>query len=83
MERDWTRINHELRTPLNQIIGFTQLLLEECEGSAPEEWVSDLRQIERAAYELLHLLDEMFQACRVVPRTPGQEGEKPDPKARG
>ena len=76
MKRDWTRINHELRTPLNQIIGLTQLLIEECRASGSQASISDLRQIEEAAYHLLDLLDEMFRACKIVPT--GDSGEEGD-----
>jgi adenylate cyclase len=47
---------HALKTPLNQIIGYAELLEEECRGSASEGLVPTLQKIQAAAWRLSGLL---------------------------
>ena len=47
---------HALKTPLNQIIGYAELLEEECGGSPNEKIVATLQKIQEAAWRLNSLL---------------------------
>jgi adenylate cyclase len=54
-------LRHQLRTPLNHIIGYTEMLLEDAEGTRPE-LVADLRGIHSAAHRLLVLVNEYLES---------------------
>jgi K+-sensing histidine kinase KdpD len=51
---------HDLRTPLNQIIGYSELLIEQAEDAGQEESIPQLRKIRAAGYRLLELMNENF-----------------------
>ncbi len=53
------RISHELRTPLNAVLGFTQLLQAEEDGSSPAR-AARLAHIRGGAEHLLSLIDEVL-----------------------
>jgi two-component system sensor histidine kinase/response regulator len=51
---------HDLRSPLNQIIGYSEILLEDAAGTKGEEPGSDLQNIHAAGHRILALLEENF-----------------------
>ncbi len=53
-------MSHELRTPLNAVIGYSQLLQEECRDRGIEGLTDDLSKIERAGGVLLHLVNQVL-----------------------
>jgi signal transduction histidine kinase len=53
-------VSHELRTPLNAVIGYSQLLQEECRDRGVEGFGEDLVKIERAGNLLLHLVNNVL-----------------------
>ncbi|MBC8011085.1 MAG: SpoIIE family protein phosphatase [Burkholderiales bacterium] len=63
-----SHLRHDLRTPLNQILGYSELLLEEAAGAAhahddparpaPSALSADLQKIRHAAKNLLNLINE-------------------------
>jgi signal transduction histidine kinase len=57
---------HDLRTPLSQMLGYSEMLLEESEASGNEHFVEDLKKIRAAGWKLLALMDANFQPSRVV-----------------
>jgi DNA-binding response OmpR family regulator/tRNA A-37 threonylcarbamoyl transferase component Bud32 len=57
-----SQLRHELRTPLNQIIGYTQMLLEQAEDDGHKEYVGDLQKIEAAGQRLVSLVDVLVGA---------------------
>ena len=60
-----SRMSHELRTPLNAMIGFAQLLGLDREPALvahQQEWV---RQIQRAGWHLLELINETLDLSRI------------------
>ncbi|HUR92615.1 MAG TPA: histidine kinase dimerization/phospho-acceptor domain-containing protein [Gemmatimonadaceae bacterium] len=57
---------HDLRTPLSQMLGYSEMLLEQAEEVKNEELVRDLRKIRAAGWKLLALMDANFQPLRVV-----------------
>jgi adenylate cyclase len=70
---------HALRNPLNQIIGYAELLEEECKGSPSERLVPTLHKIQEAAWRLSGLLGA--ERGRPAPET--RRGVLPEPPARG
>ena len=55
---------HDLRTPLNQIIGYTEMLMEQAREAGDEGYVPDLAKVNAAGYRLLALLEAHFLAVR-------------------
>src|SRR5438105_10529615 len=57
-KRPLAKIRHDLRTPINHIIGFSEILIEEAQGRAPEVFLRDLQKIRGGGDRLLALLNE-------------------------
>ncbi len=57
-------MSHELRTPLNAVIGYSQLLQEECHERRIEGLTEDLAKIERSGQLLLHLVDHVLDLSK-------------------
>ncbi len=55
---------HDLRTPLTQIIGYSEMLIEQAQEAGHHGYVTDLRKVNAAGYRLLALFEESFQAVR-------------------
>jgi len=58
-------ISHELRTPLHTIIGFTELLEEESEGSLTEKQRRFLQHIHGDSEHLLTLINDVLDLSRI------------------
>ncbi len=56
------KLRHDLRTPLNQIIGYSELLIEEAEERGQPDLVPDLRKIGAAAHDLAGAVERMLDA---------------------
>jgi len=59
-----SHLRHELRTPLNQIIGYSEMLEEEAEESGQKAFVPDLQKIQRAARNLLAVINTHLATLR-------------------
>lgn len=57
---------HDLRTPLSQMLGYSEILLEQAEEAGNSDFVRDLGKIRAAGWKLLALMDANFQPSRVV-----------------
>lgn len=53
-----SHLRHDLRTPLNQILGYSELLLEESDDAGHLAYAADLEKIRKAAKALLNLINE-------------------------
>jgi DNA-binding response OmpR family regulator len=60
-----SQLRHELRTPLNQIVGYTQMLLEQADENGDKDYVPDLQKIERAAHRLVSLVDVLVNSISI------------------
>jgi signal transduction histidine kinase len=58
-------MNHELRTPLSQIIGYSELLLEEAEPDEGDETAADIGRIHQAAMHLFDIVDNVLSLSRI------------------
>lgn len=54
-------LRHDLRTPVNQILGYSEMLLEDAEGAGQQELAGDLVKIQTAARNLAALIDTRIQ----------------------
>jgi sigma-B regulation protein RsbU (phosphoserine phosphatase) len=53
---------HDLRTPLNQIIGYSEMLLEQAQEQGRNDFVPDLQKTQTAGKQLLALFDDHFHS---------------------
>lgn len=58
-------MSHELRTPLNSILGFSQLILENCENVLPEIQKRNLHRVIRNANVLLSMINEILDLSKI------------------
>jgi len=59
------RMSHELRTPMNSIIGFSDLLAEEAEGSLGESYRDYVLHIREGARHLLSLINDVLDLAKI------------------
>src|SRR6185295_18992070 len=55
---DLQRLCHELRTPVNHIVGYAELLEEQCKERGLAHLLPDLRKIAEAGHTWLRLMEE-------------------------
>lgn len=73
-----SHMSHELRTPLNAMLGFAQLLKVDIGHTALDEQRARLGQIEQAGWQLLTLIETMFERSGIKPKPPAvPEGDTP------
>ena len=53
-----SHLRHDLRTPINQIVGYSELLLEETGDAGHTAYAADLEKIRGAAKTLLNLIND-------------------------
>jgi signal transduction histidine kinase len=58
-------VSHELRTPLNAIIGYSELLIEEAEDKAQEDFIPDLEKIQASGKHLQSLINDILDLSKV------------------
>jgi adenylate cyclase len=78
------KIRHDVRTPVSQILGYSELLLEDAEENGQESLASDLKKIHAAATKLLKLLDQHFPSSKgaaAAPSTAAPDGAATGPAA--
>jgi signal transduction histidine kinase len=59
------KMSHELRTPLNAVIGYSEILLEDCEPGADAQRYKDLGRINAAGKHLLSLVADVLDISRI------------------
>jgi signal transduction histidine kinase len=59
------KMSHQFRTPLNAIIGYSEILLEDAEGSADKNQIDDLRRINAAGKHLLSLVTSVLDLSKI------------------
>ena len=58
-------MSHELRTPMNAIIGYSEILTEDCEDMEPDEIRDDLNKVLSSAKHLLGLINSVLDLSKV------------------
>ena len=78
-----SHLRHDLRTPINQIIGYSELLMEEAADAGHGAYDADLKRIQGAAKALLNLInanltdDRMTLSGEVVAAAPAPSAPPP------
>lgn len=58
-------MSHELRTPMNAIIGYSEIMIEDCEEMEPLEIRDDLNKVLASAKHLLELINGVLDLSKV------------------
>ncbi len=58
-------VSHELRTPLNAVIGYSEMLQEQVQGTALADCVPDLQKITTAGRQLLALISDILDLSKI------------------
>lgn len=73
---------HDLRTPLSQMLGYSEMLLDQAVEVGNADLERDLRKIRAAGWKLLALMDANFQPSRAVLASDPESGApKPDTRS--
>jgi len=59
------KMSHELRTPLNAVIGYSEMLLEEAQGSGSDSETTDIKRIHTAGKHLLTLVSGVLDLSKL------------------
>lgn len=71
------QIRHDLRSYLNQVLGYSDLLIDEVKERGQDDLVSDLERIHRAGKNLLDLINEHVDpVTRRADNAPAEESRK-------
>jgi signal transduction histidine kinase len=69
---------HDLRTPLGQIIGYSELLVEQAQEAGDDGYVPYLQRVSAAGYQLLALIEGRFHAASPVSAADGANAAATD-----
>jgi signal transduction histidine kinase/putative methionine-R-sulfoxide reductase with GAF domain len=58
-------MSHELRTPLNAILGYTELILDNIYGDAPEKMRAVLERVQSNGKHLLGLINDVLDLSKI------------------
>src|SRR5260370_965765 len=58
-------MGHELRTPLNAILGYTELILDNIYGEAPEKMRHVLERVQTNGKHLLGLINDVLDLSKI------------------
>ncbi|MHB8575673.1 MAG: GAF domain-containing sensor histidine kinase [Dehalococcoidia bacterium] len=58
-------MSHELRTPLNAVIGYSEILQEECEDAGHADLIPDLEKINASGKHLLSLISNVLDLSKI------------------
>jgi signal transduction histidine kinase len=71
--RKIANLRHDLSTPLNAIIGYCELLIEECKEKGFNEYISDLQKCINASKNLLNIIRKGLDPSRFENLNPAQQ----------
>lgn len=58
-------MSHELRTPLSAVIGYSEMLEEEIQGSEDQHFLGDVKKIQSNARHLLSLINDVLDLSKI------------------
>ena len=61
-----SNMSHELRTPLNGIIGFSDMLREDCQDHGQQQWAEDADRISKSGHHLLKVVSNLLDFNKIT-----------------
>jgi signal transduction histidine kinase/DNA-binding response OmpR family regulator len=58
-------MSHELRTPLNAIIGYSEMLIDDCQDAGDTSSINDLERIKNSGHHLLALINDILDLSKI------------------
>lgn len=58
-------MSHEFRTPLNAIIGYTEILIEDCAERNTSQIAEDLLKVQNSSLKLLDLVNDILDLAKI------------------
>ena len=53
-----SKARHNLKNPVNAILGFSEMLIEDCEDEGYDSFIPDLKKIHNSGKEILKIIEE-------------------------
>ena len=75
--RDLHQLYHELRTPVNHVVGYADLLIEQCQDQQRTAAIPDLQKIREAAGNWLALMEAYLVEPSLADGAVGENGAAP------
>ena len=60
-----SKARHNLKNPVNAILGFSEMLIEDCEDEGFEDILPDLKKIHDSGKEILKIIEESLSDSNV------------------
>ena len=60
-----SKARHNLKNPVNAILGFSEMLIEDCEDEGFEDILPDLKKIHGSGKEILKIIEESLSDSNV------------------
>jgi signal transduction histidine kinase len=54
------KARHNLKNPVNAILGYSEMLIEDCEDEGLDHLISDINKLHQAGDEILKSIEELF-----------------------
>ena len=54
------KARHNLKNPINAILGYSEMLIEDCEDEGISSPISDLNKLYQAGQEILEIIEQNF-----------------------
>ena len=55
-----SKARHNLKNPVNAILGFSEMLIEDCEDEGYDSIIPDLEKIHNSGKDILNIIEESF-----------------------
>ena len=60
-----SKARHNLKNPVNAILGFSEMLIEDCEDEGYDSIIPDLEKIHNAGKDILKIIEDSFSDSKL------------------
>ena len=61
-----SKARHNLKNPVNAILGFSEMLIEDCEDEGYDSIIPDLEKIHNAGKDILKIIEDSFSELSLI-----------------